>query len=61
MIKRETRGNLSCVTVRGSREEILMDIESKKPLFYEILPLSLEEIFISETEVIGYDIKNIIH
>ncbi len=61
VIKRETRGNLSCVTVRGSREEILMDIESKKPLFYEILPLSLEEIFISETEVIGYDIKNIIH
>jgi ABC-2 type transport system ATP-binding protein len=30
------------------------------PLFSEVLPLSLEEIFISETEVAGYDIKKII-
>ena len=32
----------------------------KQPLFSEILPLSLEEIFISETEVAGYDVKNLI-
>ncbi|MDO4343184.1 MAG: ABC transporter ATP-binding protein [Eubacteriales bacterium] len=60
IIKKEERGTLSCITVRGSKEEIIMAVESKKPLFYEILPLSLEEIFISETEVIGYDIKNLI-
>lgn len=60
VLKREQRGQLSCITVRGSEEEILMAIESKKPLYYEILPLSLEEIFISETEVVGYDIKDII-
>ena len=29
-------------------------------IFYEVLPLSLEEIFISETEVAGYDIKKIL-
>jgi ABC-2 type transport system ATP-binding protein len=29
-------------------------------IFFELLPLTLEEIFISETEVIGYDIKNFI-
>ena len=29
-------------------------------LFHEVLPLSLEEIFISETEVQGYDIKKIV-
>lgn len=60
VLKREERGQLSCITCRGSKEEILMTIESKKPLYYEILPLSLEEIFISETEVVGYDIKDII-
>lgn len=60
VLKREERGQLSCITVRGSREEIVMTVESKKPLYYEILPLSLEEIFISETEVVGYDIKDII-
>lgn len=60
VIKKETRGTLSCITVRGSREDVVTAVESKEPLFYEILPLSLEEIFISETEVIGYDIKDII-
>ncbi|MDO4521805.1 MAG: ABC transporter ATP-binding protein [Eubacteriales bacterium] len=60
VIKREARGSLSCITVRGSEEEILMAVESKKPVYYEILPLTLEEIFISETEVVGYDIKDII-
>lgn len=43
VIKKEERGNLSCITVRGSQEEIIMAIESKHPLFYEVLPLSLEE------------------
>ena len=40
--------------------EIMMQIEEKKPVFSEILPLSLEEIFISETEVAGYDSKKVI-
>jgi len=35
-------------------------IEKEDPVFSEILPLSLEEIFISETEVVGYDIKKLI-
>lgn len=60
VLKKEERGQLSCLTVRGREAEIVMAVESKKPLYYEILPLSLEEIFISETEVIGYDIKDII-
>ena len=41
-------------------QEIMMQIEEKKPVFSEILPLSLEEIFISETEVAGYDSKKVI-
>ena len=47
IIKKDTRGNLSCITARGSKEHIMAAIEAKEPLFYEILPLSLEEIFIS--------------
>lgn len=35
-------------------------MELLNPVFYELLPLSLEEIFISETEVNGYDIKALI-
>ena len=30
------------------------------PVFMEVLPLSLEEIFINETEAKGYDIKEFV-
>lgn len=59
-IKTETRGKLYTITVRGTREEVEGLMESYQPVFYEIIPLSLEEIFISETEVAGYDIKKLI-
>lgn len=60
VLKQEKRGSLLTVIARGSYDEVLGRIEEKQPLFYEILPLTLEEIFISETEVVGYDIKNLI-
>lgn len=60
LIAKECRGSLYTVTVRGHKEQLVEAITQKNPLFYEILPLSLEEIFISETEVAGYDIKKII-
>lgn len=59
-IKIETRGSLYTLTVRGSRENIESAISRANTVFAEILPLSLEEIFISETEVNGYDIRNLI-
>ena len=59
-LKTERRGRLITITVRGSREEAERVIESYAPVFYELIPLSLEEIFISETEVAGYDIKKLI-
>ncbi|MFU0828338.1 MAG: Lipopolysaccharide export system ATP-binding protein LptB [Lachnoclostridium sp.] len=60
VLKTERRGSLYTVTVRGTEEEITGRINQAEPVFSEILPLSLEEIFISETEVVGYDIKKLI-
>ena len=60
VIKVEKRGRLKLLTVRGKKEEVMAHIQKFSPVFVEILPLSLEEIFISETEVAGYDIKKII-
>ena len=60
IIKHETRGSLNTFTLRGTREDIVEMFHSYETLFFEILPLSLEEIFISETEVVGYDIKKLI-
>lgn len=60
IIKEEVRGSLHTLTVRGGREEIISHFATVDTIFFEALPLSLEEIFISETEVVGYDIKKLI-
>ncbi len=54
------RGSLLTLTVRGDSREILNKLQEGNPIFLEVLPLSLEEIFISETGVEGYDIKKLI-
>lgn len=59
-IKIEHRGSLATITVRGTREQVEAVMRSCEPLFFELIPLTLEEIFISETEVAGYDIKKLI-
>ena len=53
----DNRGALYTFTVRGQRQQVDGFMEELSPIFYEMLPLSLEEIFISETEVKGYDVK----
>lgn len=60
IVKLEKRGMLNLITVRGKKEEIMEKVNAFCPVFAEVLPLSLEEIFISETEVVGYDIKKLI-
>lgn len=59
-VNTEVRGRLYTITVNGTRDEIDDAIATSDTLFAEVLPLSLEEIFISETEVKGYDIRNLI-
>lgn len=59
VLKIDHQGSLTLITARGTRTEIMHRIQEKNPLFCEVLPLSLEEIFISETEVAGYEIQNL--
>ena len=60
LVQMSERGRLVTMTVRREETEIENAVKTLNPIYYELLPLSLEEIFISETEGIGYDIKNII-
>ena len=59
-IQSDKRGSLYTMTINGSTEEIEDALSAIGTVFAEVLPLSLEEIFISETEVNGYDIRNLI-
>ena len=60
VLKTERRGKLLTLTVRGDLNMVEFRMQQADPVFYETIPLSLEEIFISETEVVGYDVKKLI-
>ncbi len=60
IVRWETRGSLLNLVARAPREQLLEKINSLHPLFAEVLPLTLEEVFISEMEVAGYDINSIL-
>lgn len=53
-------GNVYNLVIRGEQKEILSVLKEMEPAFMEVLPLTLEEVFISEMENINYDIKNIL-
>ncbi len=60
IVKWETRGSLVSFVARTGREEALAKLNSMGAAFAEALPLTLEEVFISEMEVAGYDMENIL-
>ena len=53
-------GRLRTYIVRGSAAEISAAVAAENPVYYDILPLSLEEIFIYELGGVNYEVKNII-
>lgn len=58
IVKEENQGKVTEITVKGDIDRITEIINSKAPVFLEALPLTLEELFISEMEVAGYDINS---
>jgi ABC-2 type transport system ATP-binding protein len=60
IMSEESRGRLHTFTIRGTKEDIEEHFRNYEMIFFEILPLTLEEVFISETEVAGYDVRKFI-
>ena len=59
-VKTDKRGSLYTLTINGTEADIQKELSAADTVFAEVLPLSLEEIFISETEVKGYDVRSLI-
>ena len=53
-------GRLKTLVVRGNPEEIAAKVKAADPVYFDILPLSLEEIFIYELGGVDYAVKNIV-
>jgi len=55
-----TSGRLKTLVVRGTPEELQARVSACNPTYFDILPLSLEEIFIYELGGVNYEVKNIL-
>ena len=53
-------GRLKTLIVRGSAAEVSAKISAENPAYFDVLPLSLEEIFIYELGGVNYEVKDII-
>ena len=53
-------GRLKTLIVRGEAEEVGAKMAACKPAYFDVLPLSLEEIFIYELGGVDYEIKDIL-
>ena len=53
-------GRLQTIIVRGTAQQVEAAVKTMNPTYYDILPLSLEEIFIYELGGVNYEVKNIV-
>ena len=59
-IQRTASGRLRTLIVRGQAWEISTKAQAVKPAYFDVLPLSLEEIFIYELGGVNDAVKNIL-
>ena len=53
-------GRLNTFVVRGKAETVTQLAQQTNPTYFDVLPLSLEEIFIYELGGVDYEVKNIV-
>ena len=53
-------GRLATYIIRGGAAEVTAAVAATNPAYYDVLPLSLEEIFIYELGGVNHEVKNII-
>ncbi|MBQ8826611.1 MAG: ABC transporter ATP-binding protein [Oscillospiraceae bacterium] len=55
----ERNQSIYYIIVKGDEESVREKINAKKPVVFDMIPLTLEEIFIYEMEGMGYDFKGL--
>ena len=53
-------GSVASLIVRGDREQTEAKIKAMQPILFEILPLSLEEVFVFEMDALGYEFSEVL-
>lgn len=60
IVKSTVRSSIMEIVARGRLDDILRKIEAKNPILTDVIDISLEDIFIYEMEVTGYDASKIL-
>ena len=60
ILHESSSGRLKTLVVRGSTDETIARAQAANPTYFDVLPLSLEEIFIYELGGVNYEVKNIV-
>ena len=60
VLHESTSGRLKTLIVRGAAWEVSAKVAAVKPAYFDVLPLSLEEIFIYELGGVNYAVKDIL-
>ncbi len=60
ILHESTAGRLKTLVVRGNAAQIEEKLRTVNPVYADVLPLSLEEIFIYELGGVNYEVKNIV-
>lgn len=61
VVHKEKRGSILLLIVKGDKSEIEKKIRSAHPLIFDLLPLTLEEMFIYEMGGVGYEIEEVFY
>lgn len=60
MLNYSQRGSVANIIIKGDREETKALFDAMNPVLFEILPLSLEEVFVYEMEALGYSFDEVL-
>ena len=60
ILHQSSSGRLHTLIVRGTADQVERIAAAANPAYFDVLPLSLEEIFIYELGGVNYEVKNII-
>ena len=60
ILSESSSGRMKTLILRGSVESVTHAIQKSEPVFFDVLPLTLEEIFIYELGGVNDEVKNIL-
>ena len=53
-------GSVGSIIIKGEQEKVKEELEKLNPIILDFLPLTLEEMFIYEMEVLGYEFNQVV-